>query len=355
MSTDVITTSSNAMAVNMQSASVREYFRSGNVAQLNEHEKDFVLAKLCERYGLDPILRPFDLISFQGGQKFYMTASATNQLANAKGLSREVVSLDIVEDKMMAKCTVKVSDPTGRTEVANGFIAISKFLAPTKADPVPKRVLLDGDDLANALLKLETKTKRRATLSFFGVMDAGSDYEDRPAANVVAPDVSRPQVIADAGKAVETVKIAQNENPVKEEASAEHVEVEKPRRGRPSKKQADVQGALPSIAEVQNEIPAISDAEFEDAIPQVEPEKPKVVYIKYARTQHARQLVDTATKIFGDAGWATDEAKKSAVKAAIPELDGIADLFVEGSTDVLPSFQKQLTNLLIKAGVLKAG
>lgn len=367
--------------VSMENASVREYFRSGNVAQMSEVEKDYVLARLCEKYGLDPILRPFDLISFQGGQKFYMTASATNQLANAKGLSRQVLNLTIDDTRMIARCTVEVKDPNGRSEVANGFIAVSKFQQPPKGDTsgIPKKVPLDGDDLANALLKLETKTKRRATLSFFGVMDAAGDYEDRPVVQPIIPQLSAPQlpraqVVAEA----ETVAGAVLTNAEINSTSANPPPPPIPRRGRPpkgqeptaaqveAKKQVDerLAGSAAHTAEVEAQIPTIEvpppppPPPVRQAPPPPPPPVravPAVSYVKYSRTQNARQLVDTASKIFNDPNWASDEVKKSAVKAAIPELDGRVNLFVEGKTEILPTFENAMKEFLVRSGVIKAG
>lgn len=363
---------STALAtIDMNAAGVREYFRSGNVAQLTQEEKDFVLSKLCERYGLDPILRPFDLISFQGSAKFYMTASATNQLANLKGLTREIIDLSIDEAKLLAKCTVVVRDPQGRSETANAFIAVSKFLPPTKDNPQMRKVMLEGEDLANALMKLETKAKRKATLSFFGVMDAGADYEDRPTATQIQPDVSRPQVMADVAEAQKVVAsptapaTAPAPMPTAEEILSPATPEKK--RGRPPKAQAtptqennviDVEASIPTVQTATPTAPVPVPVEIPIEIEPIIPAPvaaPKVAKVKYSRTQHATQLIGTATEIFGDAGWHSDPAKKEAVKAAIPELDGKVALFEEGSAVVLPEFKAALKAFLAKANVIKAG
>lgn len=327
--------------VSMTSASVKEYFRSGNVAQLKEAEKDFVLAKLCEKYNLDPILRPFDLIDFRGVQKFYMTASATNQLANAKSLSRTVESLEIDPVSMLAKCIVKVSEPsTGRVEMSHGFISLSKFQAPTKEELAskkfePKRVMLEGDDLANALLKLETKTKRRATLSFFGVMDAGSDYEDRPIPQVYDPTVPRATVMQDAANAVLALG-QQQEHQEEVEVVAQEPKPAPAKKEKAPKKEKVVQAT--------NDAPEI-EAGLAKNVTLEQASSPAKKMVIYSRGAHAVQLVASAELIWGK-GWNSDVAKKEALKAAIPQLDGKVEVMEEGSEVACPEFVSTLKKIL---------
>src|SRR5690606_29675602 len=66
--------------------------------------------------------------------------------------------------------TVKVKDKSGRTDMAMGAVSLTN-----------KR----GEDLANALMKAETKSKRRATLSIcgLGILDE-TEIEDMKAADI---------------------------------------------------------------------------------------------------------------------------------------------------------------------------
>jgi hypothetical protein len=362
MSTELTTRNAESMLAETAkyTAGIKEYFRSGNIAQLNADEQDFIKAKLCERYNLDPVLRPFELISFAGGQqKFYMTASATNQLANVLGLTREVVQLELDEQRMIAKCTVRVSNPNNRSETCNAFIAISKFAPPKERGGIPTKVLLEGEDLANTLMKLETKAKRKATMSFFGIMDAGTDYEDRPAAPLAAPDVSRPSVIADAHKAAEIVE-AKPVLPTEDlnAQAASPTPTEKPAAKRGPKPKAVVVETPNDALEVEASIPTIPEVVVAPVVAAPAPAPvvaPKTVIYQRTLKEHAAGLVNTASKLFGGNSWTQDEIKKSAVKNAIPELDGKYPIFAEGGTEVvLPVFEKAMRDFLVKAGVLKA-
>lgn len=339
--------STELQKIDMESVAVREYFRSGNVAQLRDSEKDFVLQKLCDRYGLDPILRPFDLISFQGGQKFYMTASATNQLANIKSLSREVGEISIDEAKMLAKCTVSVLDPQGRKENSTGYVSVARFLAPTKDNPVPKRVMMEGEDLANALLKLETKTKRRATMSFFGVMDSVGDYEDRSVAHVAAPDVSRPQLMRDAAtatKVVEASVVVEEAKPTPAPKKERAVKAKEPQAENNAKA---VEASIPTLPPEAATIPVEAPAEVIMEVPaqQAAPTSPELPKIVYARTVHSKFLIAAADLILG-AKWSENAQLKDSVKRAIPELDGKVNVLAEGSSEVLPEFVEAFKAIL---------
>jgi hypothetical protein len=309
--------------IKMDSVSVREYFRTGNVSQLNDTEKDFVLSKLCERYDLDPILRPFDLISFRGVAKFYMTASATNQLADKKKLSRKVVSIELDAEKMIARCSVQVSDPSGRCEDSNAFISIGKYLPPSKDNPVMKKVLLDGEDLANALLKLETKAKRRATLSFFGILDAGADFEDKP---TVQPD----PFIDVKDSEDEPKKLVEAKKPRKTAEKTE--EIKKPEKT----EQIPLVQTKTKEDEIDAHIEKLANLENEFSAPQtVAQEEKKVVY---SRTNHAEFLIKAVNKIMNDSAWTKNEEIKNKVKAAIPALDGTVPCFFEGSKELCTEF-----------------
>jgi hypothetical protein len=353
MSNELVPSKSAAMTVSMETAAVKEYFRSGNVAAMTDDERDYVRVKLCQKYDLDPILRPFDLISFNGGMKFYMTASATNQLANAKSLTREVLLLEVNAEQMLARCTVKVSDTNGRAETANAFIAVSKFLAPTKENPVPRKVLMDGEDLANALLKLETKAKRRATMSFFGVMDAGYDNEDRQqTAPLAAPDVSRPRVLSDAATAAHIVQQTEAIPPVTNDMVANPQPTPQPekKRGRPAAAKAEVKTEPTEPAEKIEAQLTTLEAEVVPVEATVAAEAPQLVI--YARSQHAPALVAAASELFGGDAWTKDAAKKEAVKTAIPILDKNVPVFAEGSQEILPEFKAALRTHLVACKVI---
>jgi hypothetical protein len=341
MSQEIALKSSAEIQMLSQTNAVRDYFRTGNVSGLTTDEKDTVLAKLCERYDLDVILRPFELISFQGKEKFYMTASATNQLAAQKRLTREVTALELDEPRGIAKCVVRVSEPNGRIETGSAYLSISRFVQDKSQPTGVRKVVAEGEDLANALAKLETKAKRRVTLAFFGVPDGDLGDDTGSFASV-----ARPEVLADAGKAA---AIAEASAP----AAARDAEVlpatETKKPGRPKKATAaeltpeesakvaeavaaaQAQAPTPQMAKaLEQEIATVATAQV---TAQVAPS-----LVTYARAAHAQVLVAAADAVFGGAEWRTDAAKKELVKGAIAKLDGQVGCCVEGSQVPAPSF-----------------
>lgn len=315
-----------------QSVAVKEYFRSGNVSAMSPDEKDYVLAKLCERYGLDFVLRPFELISFRGVEKFYMTASATNQLAAQKSLSREVLDTTFDLEKGIASCAVRVSDPTGRAETGSAFINISRFVQDASMPSGVRKDVMSGEDLANALAKLETKAKRRVTMAFFGVPDGAMDDEASFAPAGVAP-VTTAKIAADV-KALSTSPTT----PVVEAAPP----AEKKTRG---KKKAETQAETDELGTIEGEIvAATTSVEVPTSKPAEVATEPEVVEVTYNRTLHAAYLVEAANTVYGSNAWMQDEAKKGAVKNAIPALHGAVAVTSNGV--LAPQFVATLKQLV---------
>jgi len=108
---------------------------------------------VCESLKINPLTQPFGFIAFKGGElKLYTKRDCTDQLRK-----RDHVSVGLPEKIDILDCIafrVLVSTPQGRTDSAIGAV-------PSKG--------LSGLDLANAVMKAETKAKRRATLSICGL------------------------------------------------------------------------------------------------------------------------------------------------------------------------------------------
>lgn len=124
----------------------------GDISALSPQEKTRYYAALCERLGLDPYTQPFTPLRLNGKEVLYASRAATDQLARIHGVTRRVVSRERLEDVYVV--TVQASLPNGRTEDAIGAVPLGG---------------LKGEALANALMKAETKAKRRATLAILGL------------------------------------------------------------------------------------------------------------------------------------------------------------------------------------------
>ena len=124
----------------------------GDLSALKPREKVQYYNELCHALGLNPLTRPFDYIRMQGKEILYANKSATEQLRKRDNISVFDKTIDKLDDIYIV--TVKVRNGEGREDIGSGALKIEG---------------LSGDDLANALMKAETKAKRRATLSICGL------------------------------------------------------------------------------------------------------------------------------------------------------------------------------------------
>ena len=138
----------------------------GDLSKLNPQERADYYLRVCESVGLNPLTSPFAYITLNGKLTLYALRNATDQLRTIYKVS--VIDLQESERDGVFVVTAKVQNGDGRTDMAKGAVALGG---------------LKGEALANALMKAETKAKRRATLSLCGLgfLDE-TEIEDIPAA-----------------------------------------------------------------------------------------------------------------------------------------------------------------------------
>jgi hypothetical protein len=143
----------------------------GDIANLTAEERARYYTKVCESVGLNPMTRPFEYITLNSKLTLYARKDATDQLRQIHKVS--VIDLTESEREGVFVVTAKVQNGEGRTDIAKGAVNING---------------LKGEALANALMKAETKAKRRATLSICGLgfLDE-TEIEDIPAAAKAEP------------------------------------------------------------------------------------------------------------------------------------------------------------------------
>ena len=124
----------------------------GDLGKLSPGERMNYYKSVCESVGLNPLTRPFDYLVLQGKTTLYARKDATDQLRNLRGVSVRIVSRERVEDVWIVTAEATTAD--GRTDASIGAVSIGG---------------LKADALANALMKAETKAKRRVTLSICGL------------------------------------------------------------------------------------------------------------------------------------------------------------------------------------------
>jgi hypothetical protein len=141
----------------------------GNLADLTPKQKIEYILKVCECLNLNPLLNPFQYITFQGKTVLYATRGATDQLRKIYNVS-VIKEINLKTDtEYSVKCYVELNN---RKDVGTGVVNIKG---------------LQGDMLCNAMMKAETKAKRRATLSICGLgMIDESEIETIPNSHIVS-------------------------------------------------------------------------------------------------------------------------------------------------------------------------
>jgi hypothetical protein len=124
----------------------------GDLSGLAPQDRARYYVQMCEGLGLNPSAQPFAFLRLNGKEVLYATRGATDQLAALHSINREIIDgpkiVDIAGTKV-AYCVARASMTNGRSETATATLPV--------VDP------------ANLYMKLETKAKRRATLSILGL------------------------------------------------------------------------------------------------------------------------------------------------------------------------------------------
>lgn len=133
-------------------SAIEQVLINGDLKSLTSEQRIVFYNRVCESMGLNPLTKPFEYITLNGKLTLYARRDCTDQLRKINGVS--VTEMTETEREGVFIVTVKVSNKEGRTDMAKGAVNISG---------------MKGEMLANALMKAETKAKRRATLSICGL------------------------------------------------------------------------------------------------------------------------------------------------------------------------------------------
>lgn len=148
---------------------------SGDLGKMSDAQKVQYYRQFCDSLGLNPLTQPFKILKFQGKEVLYATKDATEQLRKLHGISVVDLTNDLQPGSTYV-VTCKVKDKYGKTDMSTGVVSIEG---------------LKGEALANALMKAETKAKRRATLSICGL--GMLDESEIQSVDVTATVVDIPQ------------------------------------------------------------------------------------------------------------------------------------------------------------------
>lgn len=126
----------------------------GDLAKLDADQKIEYYNNVCKSLGLNPLTKPFDFISLNGKLQLYAKKDATDQLRRIYQVS--VTDLKHAHNEPLGLYVVTAvgQNGQGRLDAATGAVSV-KGMA--------------GEALANAIMKAESKAKRRLTLSLVGL------------------------------------------------------------------------------------------------------------------------------------------------------------------------------------------
>lgn len=124
----------------------------GDLGSMDENQRAAYYLRVCESLGLNPHTQPFEFIKLNGQLKLYATRACSDQLRKIHGVSITIHSRELVED--IYTVVARAEDASGRTDESSGVVTVKG---------------LSGEARANALMKAETKAKRRVTLSICGL------------------------------------------------------------------------------------------------------------------------------------------------------------------------------------------
>jgi hypothetical protein len=172
-------------ASNVNTEKMYELMIKKDTSKLTQEEKLQYCASLCHSLGLNPLTQPFEFIRLNGKETPYAKKDATDQLRKLHRISLEVTSEAGSQGIYMVRA--KAIDADGRTDMATGAVNVQN---------------LKGDALCNAIMKAETKAKRRVTLSICGLgfLDESEFDTIQETKNRNASPVQQPKATVDALK-----------------------------------------------------------------------------------------------------------------------------------------------------------
>ena len=151
------------------SSVIESVITAGDLSRLEPIQRVNYYTAVCQSVGLNPLTKPFEYITLNGKMVLYARKDATDQLRDIRKVSITRLERERIDSVYVVTAYAQTVD--GRTDSSMGAVNIEG---------------LKGDALANALMKSETKAKRRVTLSICGLgmldeTELGTIPDARPA------------------------------------------------------------------------------------------------------------------------------------------------------------------------------
>ncbi len=124
----------------------------GDLSSLSDSQLSTYYIEMCRSLDLNHLTRPFSLLKLNGKLIWYANKDCSDQLRKRDKVSVTIVGREEVSGVLVV--TARATLPDGRVDESIGALPIDT---------------LKGEARANALMKCETKAKRRVTLSICGL------------------------------------------------------------------------------------------------------------------------------------------------------------------------------------------
>lgn len=141
----------------------------GDLSKMDDKARVNYYKYVCDSLGLNSLTQPFQILKLNGKETLYATKDCTEQLRRLYGVS--VIESNTQIEGNLCITKVRVQDNTGRYDTSTGVTVLPS----------------ESTGKANAIMKAETKAKRRATLSICGLgmleeseLDTVNGYETKP-------------------------------------------------------------------------------------------------------------------------------------------------------------------------------
>lgn len=135
----------------MDAATVETVLIGGDLSKLTPEQRLAYYSSVCKSLGLNALTKPFEFITLNAKLTLYARRDCTDQLRSIKGISIVITNRTTVNEVYIVTAQASLG---GRTDESTGAVSIKGLV---------------GELLANAMMKAETKAKRRVTLSIAGL------------------------------------------------------------------------------------------------------------------------------------------------------------------------------------------
>ncbi len=133
----------NLPSTQQETKDIERVLIHGDISGLNEEQRVRYAQAVCDSVGLNLLTKPFEFMKLNGKTVLYATKGATDQLRKIHAISSKIVTCSKIDDIYIVTCQGTAKD--GRTDESTGAVNIKG---------------LQGEALANAMLKAETKAPR---------------------------------------------------------------------------------------------------------------------------------------------------------------------------------------------------